>query len=72
MRKTKKIVSVGMAYARANYSQINGEKKNRNIAYFKLKQSLIYPELCNAFDFLTKNIHKTRTELLIGNQLCEV
>lgn len=69
MKKTKKYVSVGKAYARANYSQINGEKKNRNIAYFKLKQSLIYPELCNAFDFLTKNIHKTRTELLIGNPL---
>lgn len=69
MKKTKKYVSVGKAYARTNYSQINGEKKNRNIAYFKLKQSLIYPELCNAFDFLTKNIHKTRTELLIGNPL---
>jgi hypothetical protein len=69
MKKTKKYISVGKAYARTNYSQINGEKKNRNIAYFKLKQSLIYPELCNAFDFLTKNIHKTRTELLIGNPL---
>ncbi|CCG53148.1 Protein of unknown function [Flavobacterium indicum GPTSA100-9 = DSM 17447] len=69
MKKIKKYVSVGKAYARANYSQINGEKKNRNIAYFKLKQSLIYPELCNAFDFLTKNTHKTRTELLIGNPL---
>lgn len=69
MKKTKKHVSVGKAYARAYYSQINGEKKNRNIAYFKLKQSLIYPELCNAFDFLTKNIQKTRTELLIGNPL---
>lgn len=69
MKKTKKYVSVGKAYARTNYSQINGEKKNRNIAYFKLKQSLIYPELCNAFDFLIKNIHKTRTELLIGNPL---
>jgi hypothetical protein len=69
MKKTKKYVSVGKAYARANYSQINGEKKNRNIAYFKLKQSLIYPELCNAFDFLTKNTHKTRTELLLGNPL---
>jgi hypothetical protein len=65
----KKNISFGKAYARANYSQINGDRKNRNIAYFKLKQSLIYPELCNAYDFLTKNTHKTRTELLIGNPL---
>ena len=69
MEKRQKKISVGLNYARTNYHLINGDAKNRNIAYFKLKESLPFSELCDAVDFLFKNIHISRKELLIGKPL---
>lgn len=68
-KKHKKCTTLGKSYSRANYHLISGERRSRNIAYFRMKQSLGFPELCNATDFLIKNIHQTRTELLLGNPL---
>ncbi len=65
----KKYISVGLNYARTNYHLINGDPKNRNITYFKMKENLPFSELCNAVDFLIKNIHLSRKELLIGKPL---
>lgn len=69
--KRKRGITLGKSYARSNLYLINGSNMNRNIAYFELKQRLVFSELCNAADFLTKNTHQTRTELLHGNPLPE-
>lgn len=69
MAKTKKKVSEGKGFARVNYHLISKDAKSRNITYFKMKQSLVYPELCNAVDFLAKNTHTSKTELLFGKPL---
>ncbi|MDI9312566.1 MAG: hypothetical protein QM535_20310 [Limnohabitans sp.] len=66
-----KKISEGVAYSRANYHLINGSTKNRKIAFFQLKQNLPFSELCNAFDFLTKNLHTLRKEVLLGKPLPE-
>jgi hypothetical protein len=69
MKKKEKYISQGVSYSRANYHLINGSLKKRNIAYFKMKQDLPFPELCNAVDFITNNIHDSRKELLLGKPL---
>lgn len=66
-----KKISEGVAYSRANYHLINGSTKDRKIAFFRLKQNLSFSELCNAFDFLTKNLHTSRKEVLLGKPLPE-
>lgn len=71
MKKVNKNISEGKSYARANFHLINGSAQSRNIAYFKLKRGLPFPELCNAVDFLTNNLHTSRKELLLGNPLPE-
>ncbi len=71
MRKRGKKISEGVCYSRANYHLINGSVKKRNIAFFKLKRDLQFSELCNAVDFLTNNLHKSRKEQLLGKPLPE-
>lgn len=71
MEKRQKKISVGLNFARTNYHLINGDVKDRNIAYFKLKEGLPFSELCVAVDFLFKSIHISRKELLIGKPLPE-
>ena len=66
MKKRQKKISIGLNYARTNYHLINGDAKNRNITYFKLKESLQFSELCDAVDFLFNNIHISRKELIIS------
>jgi len=48
---------------------IQGNMKERKTAYHKVKESLVYPELCNAIDFLSKNIPAERQELIWGTPL---
>ena len=36
-----------------------------------IQKAVIFPELCNAVDFLVKHNHKTRTKLLFGEPLPE-
>jgi len=71
MKKKNKYISEGISYSRANFHLINGDAQKRNIAYFKLKQDLQFPELCNAVDFLTNNLHASKKELLLGKPLPE-
>lgn len=68
-KKSFKYLSEGKSYARRSFHLINGNVKSRKIAYFKLKQSLSFSELCNATDFLINNLHTSRKELLIGKPL---
>lgn len=68
--KTKlKKTSEGKGFARARYHQINGKLKSRKRAYHEIKESLLFPELCNAIDFLNKNVPALRQELIWGNPL---
>ncbi|MCL2311341.1 MAG: hypothetical protein FWC41_02460, partial [Firmicutes bacterium] len=71
MKKKNKSISEGVSYSRANFHLINGNAQKRNIAYFQLKQNLPFPELCNAVDFLTNNLHTSKKELLLGKPLPE-
>lgn len=71
MKKRTKKVSEGVSYSRANYHLINGGSQKRKVAYFQLKQNLPFSELCNAVDFLTKNLNTSRRELLLGKPLPE-
>lgn len=67
-RKNKKI-SEGVVCARANFHLINSDSKSRNISYFNIKKSLPFSVLCEAADFIVKNFHSSRIELLIGKPL---
>ncbi|MDP1814013.1 MAG: hypothetical protein Q8K92_06150 [Leadbetterella sp.] len=69
MTKKVKKISDGVSYSRANYHLINGSIKKQKIANFKLKLNLSFSELCNAVDFLTKNLNTSRRELLLGKAL---
>ncbi|MFT3993608.1 MAG: hypothetical protein QM660_04825 [Dysgonomonas sp.] len=69
MKNRKKEQSEGKRYARGNFHAINGSPQKRNIAFFKLKQSLLFPDLCDAADFLMNNLHTSRKELLLGKPL---
>jgi hypothetical protein len=69
IEKHKKCTTLGKSYSRSNYHLISGDSRSRNIAYFRMKKRLDFPELCNAVDFLIKNIHQAKIELLLGNPL---
>lgn len=68
-KNINKNISEGKSYARASYHLINSDVKKRDVAYFKLKQTLAFPDLCEAVDFLTNSLHKSRREHLDGNPL---
>lgn len=69
MKNKNKELSKGKRYARANFNSLNGIPQKRNIAFFKLKQNLQFPDLCDATDFLINNLHTSRKELLFGKPL---
>lgn len=69
-KKTKdKKVPNGITQLRANFHDINSSSKKRNIAYFKLKQNLSFPDLCDAIDYLEKHLNVLKKEALIGKPL---
>lgn len=69
MEKKHQKISFGLNYVRTHFHLINSDSKTRNIAYFKLKDNLPFPDMCDAFDYLIKNNHFSRNELLIGKPL---
>lgn len=69
MKRRVKKLSKGVGFARGKYYLINGEPKERKKAYHEIKENLAFPDLCNATDFLSKNISITKQELLWGNPL---
>lgn len=71
MKKRQKKTSFGINYVRTNFHLINSDAKTRNITYFKLKENLTFSDMCDAVDFLFKNVHLSRKELLIGKPLPE-
>lgn len=69
MQKTTKTISLGKSLARINYSSFAGKLKARKSAFSKLKDNLTFGELCNAVDFLGKNINQSLQNIIWGNPL---
>ncbi len=65
----KEDIDFGKRYARSQYSFIIGKPKDRRIAYYKIKSHLQYPDLCQAADFIDKNIPTKFKELIFGHPL---
>ncbi len=60
----------GKRFARSKFSFLNGKKsKERRRAYYEIKTYLNYPELCQAADFIDKNINSKFKDLIFGNPL---
>lgn len=68
-RKNKKHIAPGVGFARAQYPFIIGQKKDRRRAYYQIKDSLEFPELCQAADFIDRNISPKFKELIFGNPI---
>jgi len=68
-RKSKKHIDPGIGFARAQYPFILGKKKERRRAYWQIKDSLEFPELCQAADYIDKNINVRFKDLIFGNPL---
>lgn len=76
-------IDFGKRVARAEFSSIVGQKKHvykgdlfvttlkkdRKRAFYRLKNTLEFPELCQAADYIDKNVHKMFREQLYGNPL---
>lgn len=68
-RKIKKHIDPGIGFARAQYPFILGKTKDRRRAYWQIKDSLEFPELCQAADYIDRNINVRFKELIFGNPL---
>lgn len=68
-KNSKRFVNYGVAFARAQYPLILGKLKDRRRAYFYLKEALDYPDLCEAADFIEKNVSHKLQDLIFGNPL---
>lgn len=62
-------IALGKRIARSQFSFIVGAKKDRRRAYYRLKNTLEYPALCAAADFVDRNIPENFRELMFGNAL---
>ena len=65
----KKKQTIGKAYARSNYHLLTGTSQERKKLIHNIKENLDYPELCNASDYIEKNIPKKLQGVLLGNPL---
>lgn len=68
-RKNMKHIGAGVGFARAQYPFIIGKKKDRRRAYYQIKDALEFPELCEAADYIDRNINQKLKELIFGNPL---
>lgn len=68
-RKNKKHIDQGIGFARAQYSFILGKQRDRRRSYYLIKNSLEFAELCQAADFIDRNINHRFKELIFGNPL---
>lgn len=70
MRNAKrKYIEPGISFTRAIYHQFFSEKKNRRRAFYNVKESLDFPDLCQATDFIDRNINNKFKEYLYGKPL---
>lgn len=68
-RNSKKYINPGVRVARAYYSSILGSEKDRRHACYEIKNSLGFSELCQAADYIDKNINERLKEQFFGNSL---
>ncbi len=64
-----KIQPLGKIFARTNYHLLVGKSKERKRIASNIKNNLNYPELCNASDYIEKNIPKAFQGIILGNPL---
>jgi len=62
-------IDFGKRYARSQFSFINGKIKERRSSYYRIKNLLNYPDLCQAADFIDKNVYSKYKDLIFGNPL---
>ncbi len=65
----KEDINFGKRYAKTQFSFLNGKKKERRISYYSIKNYLNYPDLCQAADFIDKNVYSKYKNLIFGNPL---
>jgi hypothetical protein len=65
----KEIKDYGKKYARSLYTFLTGKRKESKSAFFNLKSHLNYPDLCQAVDYLEKNMHQRHKQNIFGNPL---
>src|SRR6218665_2189481 len=65
----KEDIDFGKRFARTLYGHITGLPKDRRLAFIKLKNQLEYPDLCQAADFVDKNVNEKLKSEMFGNPL---
>jgi len=65
----KEDIDFGKRYARTQFSFLNGKIKERRSSFFRIKNLLNYSDLCQAVDFIDKNVYLKYKDLLYGNPL---
>jgi hypothetical protein len=71
MRKKQKQVPDGVRYSRARYHLINANEKKRKSAYSEIKENQSFTSLCDSVDYIARNVHSDRQQLIYGNPLPE-
>lgn len=69
LKKRIKYVDYGISFARAQYSFILGKQKDKRRAYYRIKDTLEFPELCQAADYIDRNFISKHKDLIFGNPL---
>ncbi len=66
MSKRRKNISYGVRVSRDKYHKLNGKTKDRKQAFYDLKESLSFADLCYSMDFLERNLPSINNELIYG------
>src|SRR5882724_3822422 len=62
-------LKIGKNVVRGQHSKIISSKSNRKSAYFRIKDSLNFPELCEAADYIDKNLNEKFKDPIFGRPL---
>lgn len=62
-------ISFGKRYARSQHAYLHSNLKERRRSYYKIKTHLNYPDLCQAADYIDKNVYIKYRDLIFGNSL---
>ncbi len=65
----KEDIDFGKRFARTLHGHITGLPKDRRLAFAQLKNQLEYPDLCQAADFVDKNVNEKFKRAMFGNPL---
>ena len=69
MGRKRKVTKPGVSFARARLKQIHGGKRERRKAFNALTEGLDFPKLCDASDYLVRNVALPKRGLLFGTPL---